>query len=277
LTGPPGDINNQPIELLNGSVVDSNSEPSGYGNYVVINTPKGKILLGHLADGTRAPATGTQIGTGSKVGTGVQTAPTSLGAELTTSFRGIPRALRIIPGRTILSFITKYDEWVEQGRPASIDPGIWIAGRFSRWFVKDVNYQWGQGDLRVSLSGITDWGNLTSRLNTPTFEEYLAASGFKETKDYYGYIRSAGDLCWKLKSGKTSCEELCADAQLFQNYLRAGQDQADPSVSEQLSSPIPSVRMRGITPEVRYTSHEPGYGGIEICWYKYKKRLRWGC
>jgi hypothetical protein len=237
LTGPPGDINNQPIELLNGSVVESNSEPGGYGNYVVINTPKGKILLGHLADGTRAPATGTQIGTGSKVGTGVQTAPTSLGAELTTSFRGIPRALRIIPGRTILSFVTKYDEWVEQGRPASIDPGVWIAGRFSRWFVKDVNYQWGQGDLRVSVSGITDWGNITSRLNTPTFEEYMAAfqkSGdFTErTTDYYGYIRSAGDLCWLLKSGKTSCEELCADAQQFQNYLRAGQDQSsDPSVT----------------------------------------------
>ena len=160
----------------------------------------------------------------------MKAAPTSLGAELTTSFRGIPRALRIIPGRTILSFITKYDEWVEQGRPASIDPGVWIAGRFSRWFVKDVNYQWGQGDLRVSLSGITDWGNITSRLKTPTFEEYLAASGFKETKDYYGYIRSAGDLCWKLKDGKTSCEVFCADAQQFQNYLRAGQDQADPSV-----------------------------------------------
>ena len=102
--------------------------------------------------------------------------------------------------------------------------------------MKDVNYQWGQGDLRVSLSGITDWGNITSRLNTPTFEEYMAAfqkSGdfTKYTTDYYGYIRSAGDLCWMLKSGKTSCEELCEDAQLFQNYLRAGQDQADPSVT----------------------------------------------
>jgi hypothetical protein len=235
LTGPPGNINNQPIELLNGSVVESNSEPGGYGNYVVINTPKGKILLGHLADGSRAPATGTNLSTGSRYGTGVQTAPTSLGANISTSFRGIPRALRIIPGRTILSFVTKYDEWVEQGRPASIDPGVWIAGRFSRWFVNGADYQWGQGDLRVTVSGITDWGNITSRLDTPTFEDYLTAfqnSGdfTKYTTDYYGYIRSAGDLCWKLKDGKTSCEVFCADAQQFQNYLRAGQDQADPSV-----------------------------------------------
>ena len=234
LTGPPGNINNQPIELLNGSVVESSSEP-GYGNYVVINTPKGKILLGHLADGSRAPATGTNLSTGSRYSTGVQTAPTSLGANISTSFRGIPRALRIIPGRTILSFVTKYDEWVEQGRPASIDPGVWIAGRFSRWFVNGANYQWGQGDLRVTVSGITDWGNITSRLDTPTFEDYLTAfqnSGdfTKYTTDYYGYIRSAGDLCWKLKDGKTSCEVFCADAQQFQNYLRAGQDQADPSV-----------------------------------------------
>jgi hypothetical protein len=245
-----GGNNREPIELINGATLaevketkctvendEGNTCGGRFGNYVVINTPKGRMILAHLAPGSISPSSGTQLATGSKVSTGVQTAPTSLGAELTTAFRGIPRALRIIPGRTILSFVTRYDEWVEQGRPASIDPGVWIAGRFSRWFVKDVNYQWGQGDLRVSVSGITDWGNITSRLNTPTFEEYMAAfqkSGdFTErTTDYYGYIRSAGDLCWMLKDGKTSCEVFCADAQQFQNYLRAGQDQSsDPSVT----------------------------------------------
>jgi hypothetical protein len=153
-----------------------------------------------------------------------------------------------VPGRTILSFVTNYDQWVGQGRPASIDPGVWIAGRFSRWFVNGVNYQWGQGDLRVTVTGITDWGNITSRLNTPTFDEYLAAfqqSGdFEETKDYYGYIRSAGDLCWKLNDGKNSCEVFCADAQQFQNYLRAGQDTgADPSVTG--SYPAANCQYRG--------------------------------
>jgi len=277
-----GGINNQPIELLNGAVIGKSDKckegdrecEDGYGNFVDIDSPGGKIRLIHLASGsTSGVTTGTQVGTGSKVGTGVQTAPTSLGAELTTSFRGIPRALRIIPGRTILSFVTKYDEWVEQGRPASIDPGVWIAGRFSRWFVKDVNYQWGQGDLRVSLSGITDWGNITSRLNTPTFEEYLASSGFKETKDYYGYIRSAGDLCWKLKDGKTSCEVFCADAQQFQNYLRAGQDQSsDPSVTsnypaancQYTGSKYPRDRVNAIINAARQggITSKAGYAGV---------------
>jgi hypothetical protein len=231
-----------------------------------------------MREGSAPPSSGTQLATGSKVSTGVQTAPTSLGAELTTSFRGIPRALRIIPGRTILSFVTKYDEWVEQGRPASIDPGVWIAGRFSRWFVKDVNYQWGQGDLRVSVSGITDWGNITSRLNTPTFEEYMAAfqkSGdFTErTTDYYGYIRSAGDLCWLLKDGKTSCEVFCADAQQFQNYLRAGQDQSsDPSVTsnypaancQYTGSKYPRDRVNAIINAARQggITSKAGYAGV---------------
>lgn len=281
-----GGNNREPIELINGATLaevketkctvesdESNTCGGRFGNYVIINTPKGRMILAHLAPGSVSPSSGTQIGTGSKVGTGVQTAPTSLGAELTTSFRGIPRALRIIPGRTILSFITKYDEWVEQGRPASIDPGVWIAGRFSRWFVKDVSYQWGQGDLRVSLSGITDWGNLTSRLKTPTFEEYLAASGFKETKDYYGYIRSAGDLCWKLKDGKTSCEVFCADAQQFQNYLRAGQDQgSDPSVTSNYpaancqykGSKYPRDRVNAIINAARQggITSKAGYAGV---------------
>jgi hypothetical protein len=211
--------------------------------------PEGpELLICHMLEGSAPPSGGTTISTGSKYGTGVQTAPTSLGANITTSFKGIPRALRIVPGRTILSFVTNYDQWVGQGRPASIDPGVWIAGRFSRWFVNGVNYQWGQGDLRVTVTGITDWGNITSRLNTPTFDEYLAAfqqSGdFEETKDYYGYIRSAGDLCWKLNDGKNSCEVFCADAQQFQNYLRAGQDTgADPSVTG--SYPAANCQYRG--------------------------------
>jgi len=280
-----GSINNQPIELLNGAVIGKSDKckegdrgcEGGFGNFVDIDTPGGKIRLAHLASGsTSGVTTGTQVGTGSKVGTGVQTAPTSLGANISTSFRGIPRALRIIPGRTILSFVTKYDEWVEQGRPASIDPGVWIAGRFSRWFVNGANYQWGQGDLRVTVSGITDWGNITSRVNTPTFEEYMAAfqkSGdFKETKDYYGYIRSAGDLCWLLTDGKTSCEVFCADAQQFQNYLRAGQDQADPSVTssypaancQYTGSKYPRDRVNAIINAARQggINTKAGYAGV---------------
>ncbi len=243
-----GGNNREPVELINGAtlaeVVETkctvesdinNGCGRGFGNYVIINTPKGKMILAHLAPGSVSPSGGTTLSTGSRYSTGVQTAPTSLGANVTTSFKGIPRALRIVPGRTILSFVTNYDEWVEQGRPANIDPGVWIAGRFSRWFVRDVNYQWNQGDLRVSVTGVTDWGNITSKLSTPTFDEYLksfqdAGDFTDKTTDYYGYIRSAGDLCWKV-GDKSSCEVICEEAQQFQDYLRIGQESgADPTI-----------------------------------------------
>lgn len=235
-----------PIYLINGATLNKVAETKctvenvrddgcggGLGNHVYIDTPEGQMILAHLAPGTvNNAAVGAK--SGSRYGTGVQTAPATTGAEIQTEFRGIPRALRIVPGRTVLSLVTRYDEWIEKGRPTDIDPGIWIAGRFSKWFVKNVRYSWGQGDLRVSLTGVTDWGNTTAKIQVPTFEDYVRAfqstSEFEYTKDYYGYIRSLGDLCWKLKDGKNSCEVFCKEAQDIQNFLNIGRD-GDPSVS----------------------------------------------
>lgn len=225
-------IENQPIQLLNGTVFTTGRE-AGFGNYVVIDTPKGRFVLAHLADGSTSGVTGTQVG--SRSGSGVQSGPTPVGVEISTEFKGVPRALRIVPGRTVLSFVTKYDEWIEKGRPDSIDPGVWIAGRFSKWFVKDANYHWSQGDLRVTLTGVSDWGNITSRIDVPEFEDYMNAyrdtKEFTETGDYYGYIRSLGDLCWKLKDNKNSCEVICEEAQQFRNFYNSAQGQQGPDVS----------------------------------------------
>jgi hypothetical protein len=225
-------IENQPIQLLNGTVFTTGRE-AGFGNYVVIDTPKGRFVLAHLADGSTSGVTGTQVG--SRSGSGVQSGPTPVGVEISTEFKGVPRALRIVPGRTVLSFVTKYDEWIEKGRPDSIDPGVWIAGRFSKWFVKDANYRWSQGDLRVTLTGVSDWGNITSRIDVPEFEDYMNAyrdtKEFTETGDYYGYIRSLGDLCWKLKDNKNSCEVICEEAQQFRNFYNPAQGQQGPDVS----------------------------------------------
>jgi hypothetical protein len=234
-----GGNNREPIELINGAtlaeIVETNCTKENdrddtcggrFGNHVKINTPKGVMILAHLAPGS---VTGTPGGirNGSRYGRGVQSGPAPIGVEVSTEFRGVPRALRIIPGRTILSLITRYDEWVEQGRPAEIDPGIWIAGRFSKWFIKNARYNWSQGDLRVGITGISDWGNITSRIKVPTFEEYVQSfkltGEFEKTNDYYGYIRSLGDLCWKYNETKSSCEVLCDEAQRFQEYFnRAG-------------------------------------------------------
>lgn len=229
-----------PIYLINGATLnkvaeskctvesDEENDCGKYlGNHVYIDTPEGQMILAHLAPGTvNNAAVGAK--SGSRYGTGVQTAPATTGAEIQTEFKGIPRALRIVPGRTVLSLVTRYDEWIEKGRPTDIDPGIWIAGRFSKWFVKNVRYTWSQGDLRVSLTGVTDWGNTTAKIQVPTFEDYVRAfqstSEFEYTKDYYGYIRSLGDLCWKLKDGKNSCEVFCKEAQDIQNFLNIGRE-----------------------------------------------------
>jgi len=232
LVGDSVDINNQPITLLDGKVIDTGFE-SGFGNYVVIDTPKGEILLAHLADGSTQGVQGTKSSVGSRYGTGVQSGPAVNGAEISTEFKGIPRALRIVPGRTILSLITNYDEWVEQGRPSTIDPGIWIAERFSKWFVKNARYQWSKGDLRVSITGVTDWGNTTARIQVPPFEDYISSGEFNVAKDYYGYIRSVGDLCWKLEDGKTSCEVFCKEAQDIENFYKAGRSGSRGSVNSE--------------------------------------------
>lgn len=228
-----GDINNKPIELLDGVVTATGSDARS-GNYVIIKTPKGEFLLAHLADGSTNNVQGISVSSGSRYGAGVQGGPAVVGVDITTEFKGIPRALRIVPGRTILSFVTNYDSWIEQGRPKTIDPGVWIPTRFSKWFIKGARYNWTQGDLRVSLSGVSDWGNVTSRIQTlPSFDEYMKQfkSEFSERGDYYGYIRSLGDLCWKLSDGKTSCEVICAEAQQLSSFFAGGGVTSSPDVS----------------------------------------------
>lgn len=215
-----------PIYLTNGaalaSVGNTNCQNGDrgcggrLGNSVTISTPEGNMVLGHLAPRSVAPgANGRVSGPGSGYSAGVQSGPVSIGAEITTEFVGVPRALRIVPGRTILSFITNYDEWIEKGRPSSIDPRVWIPQRFSNWFIKNAQYNWSGGNLRVNLTAVTDWGNLMSRIKTPSFENYMESFGGElKYKDYYGYIRSLGDLCWKMPDGKkTSCEVICDEAQ----------------------------------------------------------------
>jgi len=82
----------------------------------------------------------------------------------------------------------------------------------------------------VSLKGITDWGVDVAKADSPSFDDYLAVAGLDKTKDYYGYIRSLGDLCWKLDSGKTSCEEICQETEKLRNFLKPGDQTNGPDV-----------------------------------------------
>jgi hypothetical protein len=215
----------------------------GFGNNVLISTPEGNMILAHLQQGTIPSniAGLTARSSGGKTLPSVQSSPVAEGLLIETSFKGVPRSLRIIPGRTILSFITDYDAWLEneghRGKDVQTDPGVWIPKRFSNWFVKDCEYKWRDGDLRVNVEGASQWG--TAKTSVPTFPKYLqqmAKDGIiKNTTDYYGYIRSIGDLNWRVEGEdgkmKDSTEVECPEAQGWANNSGAssGPDTTSPS------------------------------------------------
>lgn len=240
------------INIINGASVVSIGESKctvenvrtdpcggGFGNFITISTPKGNMILAHLAPETIPPnLPGMQSsGTGSNVSPTLSSAPTYSALAIETSFKGVPRALRITPGRTILSFITDYDRWIDnsgfRGEDNATDPGVWIPDRFRNWFVGEVEYVWRQGDLRVNIEANNAWGNAV--ISAPKFVEYLEAQRgtgeFSVTQDYYGYIRSVGDLCFPVKQSdsgeyKSSCDILCKEAQQFYRKF------ADPNAAD---------------------------------------------
>lgn len=226
--GPKGEnILGQPVEVTGGVTIVEAGPRGGYGNTVIIKLPDGReLLLAHLQDKSIPPniAGLTTNSGGGKGKPTIQSAPSIQGLTIETSFKGVPRALRIIPGRTILSFISDYDAWLDNNRSLSIDPGVWIPQRFKNWFVKECQYRWREGDLRVEIEGINAWG--TSNIGAPNFNEYLAgmkkSGDLKNTKNYYDYIRSIGDLNWKLDNGKDSTSEKCRDAQKLTEFLNQG-------------------------------------------------------
>jgi hypothetical protein len=214
----------------------------GFGNFVAVKVPGGReMLLAHLSpDSDFTGATSFNASSGGGKGLpSLQSSPAAEGLLVETSFKGVPRALRITPGRTILSFITDYDSWVENGGPRGrdndTDPGVWIPRRFSNWFVKTCEYKWRDGDLRVNIEGVSQWG--TTRTSVPTFTNYLEqmreSGEIKSTSDYYGYIRSIGDLHWKAedpKDGKLkdSTEFNCPEAQAWAEAFSSGPDSTQP-------------------------------------------------
>ena len=238
----------KPVGII-GKVIAAGTNVGGAacGNGVAFQPPEGpELLICHLQDQSippNLPGLSSSSSSG-KINPTAATGPTTTALTVETSFKGVPRALRITPGRTILSFITDYDKWIDnnghKGGDNSTDPGVWIPERFRNWFVKEVDFQWRQGDLRVSIEANNAWGATT--ITAPTFYEYVqaqTASGeFKMTKDYYGYIRSAGPLCFPLYDEKTgkyedSCAKNCKEAQDLVNAIRSsgGSDGANGSTS----------------------------------------------
>lgn len=236
-----------PIYLIGGASVKSVGSTNctngdegcggGFGNSILISTPEGVIIrLAHLKAESIPPniAGLTTSSGGGKNNPTIQGSPTANGLNVETSFKGVPRALRIIPGRTILSFITDYDSWVKDGRPTTTDPGVWIAGRFKNWFVNECDYKWRDGDLRVQIEGVSAWGS--TQITVPTFDNYLkglqGAGDIKITSNYYDYIRSLGGLSWKTEDGKDSTEVNCPESQQLSAALSQGSNSTDPSATD---------------------------------------------
>lgn len=212
----------------------------GFGNHVKVSTPDGEVILAHFAPESIPPniAGLTTSSGGGKNKQAIQGSATANGLNVETSFKGVPRALRIIPGRTILSFITNYDTWVEEGRPVTKDPGVWIADRFKSWFVTECEYRWRDGDLRVQIEAVSAWGS--TKITVPTFDNYLKglkdAGDIKITSNYYDYIRSLGGLSWKTEDGKDSTEVNCPESQQLSQALSQGSNSTSPDPASVNSS-----------------------------------------
>lgn len=229
-----------------------------YGNSVVIQTPEGPMLLAHLALGGVPPEAipgavsgGVNLANGGNTQLGAAAAPGINGLNVETMFKGIPRALRIIPGRTILSFISDYDEWIEGGRKVDgPDPGIWIASKYKNWMINQCDFKWREGDLKVSLEGVSAWGNQVFKV--PAFDKFMSgiradrgkySTSSQYSDSYYDYIRAPGPLSWVMEDGKDSTEVLCDEAQTLSNILFSSGDDVSGSTSPtSVNSTFPTAK-----------------------------------
>jgi len=216
------DINGAGIDgkdlTISGTIVASGPGVGGAdcGNGVAF-TPSGggpELLLCHLQDASIPSnlvsgssgvfSTAGNPRTGGPSGPGVA----KEGVQLETDFKGVPKALEILPGRTILSFISDYDDWIQNGKDNAIDPGVWIPELYRSWMITKTIFEWNNGDLRVKLNCNRSWSVSRDVFlnNIPTFEEYNSDGKYT---DYYDYIRSSGDLCYTTASGENSCAVYC--------------------------------------------------------------------
>ena len=248
-----------PLFLKGGAtIIDADRgirDPDGYGYNVEIQTPEGVMRLSHLLEGSipsdiPESTGGTSVATASNSGAvknGNQAVSSDQNStKISTEIKGIPKALRILPGRTILSFISDYDRWIKNGKSSDIDPNVWIPEKYKSWYIGKVEYSWDRGDLRVKINGYLPW-----QLQNKGLEDVPNWNAHKENKgysDYYDYMRSGGDLCYINKNNKDSCSE-CSKTRALA-----------PSTSESAES-INNVYPRG---KFTYTCGGPDNRGPKI-------------
>ena len=202
-----------PLYVQNGAkIINADrgvEDPDGFGYSVEISTPEGNMIVAHLKAGS-IPADvppyspgkdgavekpGDRTGEAKTSGPGNKSIPKT-GIVIRTEFKGVPKALSILPGRTILSFVTDYDAWIRNGKKSAIEPGVWIPEKYKNWPITKTVYKWEQGDLRLQVEGRRHFRiEAQEPIDTaiPKFLDYIVEKGYN---NYYDYIRSSGDLCF---------------------------------------------------------------------------------
>lgn len=210
------DILGQPIRLINGKFTETGTA-GGYGAFAAADIGGGKeIFLAHLLTNPEERKAGSDLIDSSA--NGVKSGGITSGGvpvfdkdcfKLKTEFQGVPRSLEIEPGKTVLSFITNYDAWIEGNKDdTQIEPDVWIPERYKNWFINETEWKWERGNLKVIVQAfrrpLRDV-NLSWEEDIPTFSEYLEDY---EYNSYYDYIRSPSNLCYKRKTDKEiSCNK----------------------------------------------------------------------
>lgn len=217
-------IDGQPIRLTDSSkyAVTQVGSDSGYGTYALIDIGGGRgLFLAHLyaspppgADASDLiPSSANKTVQGDLL-SNKRDAGGMIGDRysfrLKTEFQGVPRSLEIQPGKTILSFVTNYDAWLDGGKDdTQVDPGVWIPDQYRNWFINETEWKWDKGNLNVIVVALRQPDSRANKEwegNVPTFSEYL---NDYEYADYYDYIRSPSDLCYKRKTDKKLSCNVC--------------------------------------------------------------------
>ena len=242
-------INGKPIKVTDPKyVVTQRGEESGYGVYALIDIGGGRgLFLAHLY---AAPPSGADASDlmDSKAN-GVKSGGITSGGvpvfskdcfKLKTEFQGVPRSLEIEPGKTVLSFITNYDAWIEGNKDdTQIEPDVWIPERYKNWFINETEWKWERGNLKVIVQAfrrpLRDV-NLSWEEDIPTFSEYLEDY---EYNSYYDYIRSPSNLCYKRKTDKEiSCNKCGKPSN------RTGEAGSSSSSASDVKSEFPSGKFK---------------------------------
>jgi hypothetical protein len=150
--------------------------------------------------------------------------------------------------------------------------------------VKQCEYKWMGGDLKVVVEGVSAWGSRTFKV--PTFDKYMEglradrgkyATSSQYSNNYYDYIRSPGSLSWVTEDGKDSTEVICNQAQQLSQFLAGPSDNTSgtPTASSVTStyptakcqyagSKYPKDRVQGIINAARAggISSKAGFAGV---------------